>query len=317
MSSQLKCEEVRAQLALLLYGELSFDQEEQVESHMDHCAKCRAALEGEQARHRALDSIEITPSPSLLHECREDLFEQIAQEPAPRPPAHAGWWDQFVDLLTRPASWLKPAAAMGLIAVGFFGGRFTPLGSSLLGGSYQGASLVGQAGSRVRTVEPVSNGRVQIVIDDTVERTVAGRVDDDQIRALLLAAANDPSDAGLRSVTVDILNTRAQAADIRDVLIFRMLHDQNSGVRLKAIDGLRPFAGDLAVRGALAQALLSDSNPGLRKEAIDLLTKSVSQDSGREIVPALQQLMQSERNTYVRQQCLRALEAMKASADTY
>jgi len=39
------CEEVRGQFALLLYSELSFDEEERIESHLDGCAECRAALD--------------------------------------------------------------------------------------------------------------------------------------------------------------------------------------------------------------------------------------------------------------------------------
>ena len=41
----MTCTEARDQFALMLYGELSFDEEERVESHLDTCSECRAALE--------------------------------------------------------------------------------------------------------------------------------------------------------------------------------------------------------------------------------------------------------------------------------
>src|SRR5277367_1156463 len=96
----LKCTNVREQLALLLYGELSFDQEERLESHLDSCADCREALLREKAAHAALDSIEVLPSPSLLRDCREDLRMRLMEESVnPVAVPRAGWWDRFVDVL--------------------------------------------------------------------------------------------------------------------------------------------------------------------------------------------------------------------------
>ena len=40
----MTCEEARNNLPLFLYGELSFDEEEQVEVHVDECPACRIAL---------------------------------------------------------------------------------------------------------------------------------------------------------------------------------------------------------------------------------------------------------------------------------
>jgi hypothetical protein len=109
---------------------------------------------------------------------------------------------------------------------------------------------------------------------------------------------------------------------VRDALTFALLHDQNAGVRLKAMEGLKPFAQQPEVRAAMTQVLLSDSNPGLRTQAIDLLTKGLNQDSpaisyDRQVIGAMQELMQRENNAYVRQRCKAALDAVKASTETY
>src|SRR5208282_4712046 len=78
------CDDARDQLALLLYGELSFDEEERVEVHLDACAGCRASLERQKAMHTAIDGVEVTPSPALLARCREDFFETLPmQDPSP------------------------------------------------------------------------------------------------------------------------------------------------------------------------------------------------------------------------------------------
>jgi hypothetical protein len=304
---------MREQFALLLYGELSFDDEERVEAHLDGCQACREALQRERALHAAFDSIEITPSPSLLRECREDLRIRLMEESASPQPAKAGWWEKFVDAITlRPTvGMLRPAGALTLVAIGFMAARMLPT-ADFRG---QAAGMIPGA-SRVRYVEPASDGVIQIVLDETHQRVIKGRVDDQKIRALLLTAAKDPSDPGLRAETVDILNTRAQAADVRDALIKSVREDLNAGVRMKAMEGLKPFAQDPEVRAALTHVLLKDSNPGMRTQAIDLLTKGATVD--RQIIGTLQELMlRGETQGYVREKCRRVLESANASAETY
>ena len=60
------CEKVREQLSMLLYGELSFDEEGAVDTHLESCAECRAALERERDLHAAFDQVEIEPSASVV-----------------------------------------------------------------------------------------------------------------------------------------------------------------------------------------------------------------------------------------------------------
>jgi hypothetical protein len=308
------CESIQRELALLLYGELSFDDEERVEEHLDHCGECRAALERERAMHASADMLEITPSPSLLHDCREDLFLRIAEEPVRA--SSSGWWDKFVDAIAlRPAAgWFRPAGAMTLVALGFAIARFVPMGDLL---PHMGTAGFADSGpGHVRYVERAPDGRVQIVLDETRQRIVSGNLEEQPIRALLLSAAKDPSDPGLRAETVDILNS--QAADFRDALIYAVEHDQNAGVRMKAMDGLKQFSRDPEVRTALKYVLLSDSNSGLRTQAIDLLVNANTPALDREMVGTLQELMErGEQLSYVRERCRRVLESMNASAETY
>jgi len=308
-----ECESARANFALLLYGELSFDQEERIESHLDRCGDCRNALAREKALHHAFDSLEITPSPSLLRECREDLAALLIDEPRPVAP---GWWDRFIDAITlRPsAGMLRPVGALSLVLMGFAAARVIPLGEA---SGFMSAGLGDAIPGHVRYVEREPDGRVQLVVDETRQRVLSGNVDEQPIRGLLLTAARDPNDPGLRAETLEILNAQAQAADIRNALIFALQHDPNDGVRMKAIDGLKAFAADPEVRSALKYVLLSDSNRGMRTQAIDLLVgKNPAYD--REMVSTLQEVMQrGEQLVYVRERCRTILEAMNASAETY
>jgi hypothetical protein len=309
---ELNCAAARNQFALLLYGELSFDEEERVDSHLDVCAECRAAFEREKVLQAAMDAVEVRPSPALLNRCREDLSELLSS--ARRADSKPGWWEQFASSFK--INWLRPAGAMALLAIGFFGAKMTPMlnfGNSV---DFQSMGLVGD--SRVRNVEPQPDGSVRIVLDETRQRSISGTLNDQNIRALLVAAAKDPSDdPGLRAETVEILVPGAGSSDVREALVFALANDQNAGVRLKAMDGLKAYAHDPAVQGALAQVLLRDANAGMRTQAIDLLTTGPATDLDRRVVGAMQELMGREDNTYVRERCQRMLELIKASSEIY
>ena len=308
------CEKVREQLSMLLYGELSFDQEETVDAHLESCAECRAALERERELHAAFDQVEAEPPASVLWESRQNLQRQIAAEHAP--PHRVSWWDRFLD-----TAWLKPVGGLALLTIGFMAARVVPGLVPSLGLGVTGMSLMDPGAQRVRSVEPGPNGGIQIVLDETRQRVVSGGLDDQNLRVLLLSAAKDPSDPGLRYETVGILNDRAQAAEVRDTLIYALEHDENAGVRLKAMDGLKPFVKQPEVRKALAGVLLSDGNPGMRTQAIDLLTQGVGESNSnsldRDIIGTLQELMNSENNAYVRQRGERVLQLVNASQETY
>jgi anti-sigma factor RsiW len=324
LNNSMTCDEARAQFALLLYGELSFDEEDRVETHLDACADCRAALDREKVLHAALDGVAIEPPPSLLRECRADLAARLNWEPG-APQHQIGWWDRFTGWLTGGLTGgsgmvLRPAGALALMALGFFGARLTNTGSI-------GLSEAGMA--RVRDVRPGANGRVQITVDETRQRIVSGGLDEQPIKELLMEAARDPNDPGLRADSVDLLNSQvnsgvnsrvnapAQSADIRDVLIFTLQHDQNTGVRFKAMDGLKAFAHEPEVRRALSETLLSDANPGIRAQAIDLLIQGSGENLDRQVIGTLQELMLREDNAGIKQRCQRVLASFNASPGIY
>ena len=325
------CVATREQLPMLLYGELSFDEEETVESHLDDCAACRSALERERELSAAFDQVAVEPSRALLQACREDLAARLALEPAPSGAAHIEketvhtWWDKFIELVTMPTAMMRPAGALALLAIGFIGARVTPGVLPGFGGdSWSQASLANLGTSRVRSVEPAADGTLHIVLDETRQRTIDGAIDDAEVRSLLLAATKDPVD-GLRGEIVALLTKQAQALDVRNALVYTIRNDQNAGVRLKALDGLQAFIGEDEVRGALTDVLAADGNPAMRIRAVDLLVQGLSQQNqqqaqvvDRRMIGVLQELMnRQEENPYMRERCQRALELVKASAELF
>jgi hypothetical protein len=316
----MTCDEARKNLPLFLYGELSFDEEESVEVHIDECAACRHALAREKALFAALDSAEMLPKPDALAESRAELRGRLALagvNPQSRDLSHpdgSSFWDKVREGFTIHFHFApgiaQVAGAAAMLALGFLTARVTP--NSFLG-NWHSAGLVEPETSRVRYVEPVSPGRVQIVLDETRQRVLSGSVDDAAIQRLLLTAAKDPSDAGLRVESVDLLKNNSQSAEVRKALIYSLQHDPNAGVRLKALDGLKQFAEDPDTRQALTQVLLKDNNPGVRTQVIDLLVQRHTDA----MVGVLQELMEKEDNGYIRMRCQKVLQEMNASPEMY
>ena len=301
----LTCEAVERQLDLFLYGELSFTEEEQLQRHLESCAHCRARLVETQAWHRAVAAVE-SPVPSgLLVSARRGMRERLASASAVRPAFGSAWLEWIVGASGFGRLGWRPVATLLLAVAAFAAGRLTVDS----GGAGVADTLAGPATTRVRYVESVADGSVQIALDETRQRMVSGTLEDPRIRALLIAAAKDPSDPGLRVDSVEVLCSRSEESEVRDALIHALEHDTNAGVRLKAIEGLKAYGRDPRTRAALTRVLLSDTNPGVRAQAIDALTQVRAQD----IVAPLQELLRKEDNSYVRLRTQRVLEEMNAS----
>jgi hypothetical protein len=304
----MTCDDAVKLLPLFLYGEMDFEAEEDLHAHLESCASCRDALARDRMLHSALDERDLEVSPFLLRRNRQQLAQSLAAGPARHSglfglsSVFSGW-----DWMPRFA---RPAGAVALVALGYFAAQVTPVGVRRIAES----GLVDPSAAHVRYVEPADNGKVQIVVDETHSRVISGRLDDEPIRKLLISAAKDPNDPGLRGESLDILKHQCESDEIRSALLNSLLHDSNPGVRLKALEALKPYSGHPDVRKALPEVLLHDNNSGVRTQAIDLLTQGNNEDK---MVGVLQELMRKEPNTYVRGRCERALRDMKASVETY
>lgn len=304
----MNCDEVRSRIPLLLYGELSFDQEAALEAHLEGCPECRGEVSLQMMMQRALDRVELTPPAALLSRCRRDLAARVRSAPPTdhRPSLARAWLGWLSEHSRIPQRVWQPAAALLLLAIGFVSSRMlAPAGS--------GTSGARPVASRVRYVEPEGSDRVQLVVEETRQRVLNGRPGDEPIRRLLLAAASDPSDPGVRVESIDVLRNETNTREVRRALLNALLHDPNAGVRLKALEGLKPYANEPETRHTLARVLLNDDSPGVRTQAIDLLMRQRESD----VVDVLQQLLRKEDNGYIRMRSRRALRDMRASEGTF
>lgn len=310
----MNCDWVKANVTLYVYDELRDDERYELEQHVHRCAGCAAELAAVSQFKAALTTVPVLePAPNLLAACRWRLQERL--ETAEQ---RHNWHRWVPDL----SSWLRsvkfaPALAMALFIIGFAAGIGTTyrvvtsrrLPASSAAGSNpvaltnasvtQMPSLADAtiAGIRGVTPRPGSN-QIHIRYDVVVPHSIEGSLDDPRIQQLLMFAAHNNPNSGVRMDSVDLLTHKPEDTRIREALIYALRYDGNPGVRLKALEGLGPYVkGDLRVRNAVLEALMNDSNPGVRNQAINLLKQVRADGAVRQV---LGHLAQRDQNPYIR-----------------
>ncbi len=301
----MNCEWVKENIPAYLYDELGDDARHELEQHLTRCPGCAAEAESVRELKQAASALpRIEPTPNLLAASRMHLQESL-ETATPR----AGWQRWIFD----PGAWLRqvrfaPALAAAILMVGFTAGALVTyrLGARP-GPNTTDTNQASIAGIRGITQDPGTNN-VQVNYDRLVPESAQGSMDDPKIQQLLLYAARNNENSGVRMDSINLLTRRPADTRVREALMYALRYDRNPGVRLKALDGLGAYvAGDVRVRNAVLEALMGDSNPGVRIEALRLL-ETVKPDSS--VRSALRQLAQQDQNDYIRRESQRMLATL-------
>ena len=304
----MNCDWVKANITLYVYDELADDSRYELEQHVARCGGCAAELETMRAFRKTMSAApQLEPTPNLLAASRMRLQEALETAEQQR-----GW------RLLDPMAWLRqmkfsPALAAVLLIIGFAGGigtawRIVPRGgSTIASGGGMAPAEASIAGIREITQLPGSD-QVEIKYDTTVPRKLEGSLNDRRIQQLLLFAARNNYNPGVRQNSVDLLSQRPDEAHIRQTLESSLLYYTNPGVRLKALESLAPYVTeDTRVRDAMLQALQNDTNPGVRAEAIHFLGPVRADGSVRRV---LRKLASEDRSEFIQQQASRMLASL-------
>jgi anti-sigma factor RsiW len=300
----MKCEWVKENVVLYVYNELPDDARYELEQHLARCSGCTAELKATRKFHAVLSELPVEePSPNVLAASRMRLGEALENV---KP---GGFWRRLV---FDPGAWLRqvqfaPALAAALVILGFAGG----IGTSyrLMSNSGNLESLVPRATpapteSSITAIRSISqnpgSNTVSIQYDTVSTQQAQGSLNDQRIQQLLLFAARNNYNSGVRMDSVDLLTQQPNADHVREALIYALRYDSNPGVRLKALDGLGPYVkSDSRVRDALLEALMDDSNLGVRAEALHLLGPVRGDSSVRAV---LVNLAEHDENAYIKLQ---------------
>jgi hypothetical protein len=292
----MKCEWVRENIVLQVYGELADDARHELEQHVSRCADCAAELKAEQEFHALLEQDRAAdPTPNLVAASRMRLQEGLET-------VKQGSF--FSRLAFDPANWLlqmkfSPALASAILIFGFAAGigttykiygshpapqpgGITPITTTSViptDASIAGISSIQQ--------DPATN-QVSIKYNTVVPQEYHGPLNDQQVQQLLLYAARNNYNSGVRVDSVSLLAQRSSDLQVREALMYTLQNDTNPGVRLKSLDALGNYVKeDTNVRDAVLRALVNDSNQGVRIEALRLIEPVKADGSVRGVLMAL------------------------------
>ena len=300
----MKCEWVQQNIVLFVYDELPDDARFELEQHVHRCAACAAELEAAKKFRTDFSRVPVQdPSPNFLAASRMKLQEALEGA------EQGAWWHRLV---FDPMAWFHqirfaPALAAAIFMVGFAGGIGATYKMVRGGGTETGSgagAITAPAQASVGAIQSVSqqpgSNLVTVKYDAVSPQVQTGSLNDPKIQQLLLYAARNNFNPGVRMDSVDLLTQQPSDSHVREALIYALRYDSNTGVRLKALDGLGAYVkGDVQVRDAVLESLMSDANPGVRIEALRLLVP-VRADSSVRIV--LQRLAAKDENRYIRSQ---------------
>jgi anti-sigma factor RsiW len=299
----MKCEWVRENIVLFVYNELADDTRYELEQHVARCGECMAELKAVRKFHATLSSLPVEdPSPNLLAASRMRLEEALETA------EQGGLWQR---LAFDPWTWLRqmrfsPALAAVLVIIGFAGGVgstysiFVSRNSGTLPDTTPPATSQATVAGIRSVIQQPGSDKVTIKYDTTRTEDVEGSINDQRIQQLLLFAARNNYNSGVRMDSVDLLTQTPNDAHVREALIYALRYDSNPGVRLKALEGLGGYVkSDTRVRDAILEALINDANAGVRTEALQLLRSVTADTSVRSV---LEQLAERDKNLYIRSQ---------------
>ena len=300
----MKCEWVRENIVLQVYGELADDARHELEQHVARCADCALELRAEQNFHGLLSQDRAEePMPNLLASSRMRLQEALET-------AQQGGF--LSRLPFDPASWLRqvrfsPALASVILVLGFSGGMLTayrmrPQNPNVVALPNTPVPAAEASISGVYSITPVpGTDQVAIKYNTVSSQQTQGSLNDQQIQQLLLyAARNNYNNSGVRVDSVNLLAERSGEMQVREALIYALQNDTNPGVRLKSLDALGNYVKtDTNVRDAVLRALVNDDNQGVRTLALRLIEPVKADGSVRGVLMAL---AAKDQNLYIKSQ---------------
>jgi anti-sigma factor RsiW len=305
----MKCDWVRQSILFYVYNELEDDARYEVEQHLARCPECAVELKATRKFHATMAQAPVAePAPNLLAASRMRLQEALEST------SQGGWWRR---LIFEPTTWLRqvrmsPALAAVIFMVGFGGGIITmnqtaptPAPQTLTSAPPTEASAI--TGIRSVTQDPGSN-QVSIKYDTITTQEAQGSLNDQRIQQLLLFAARNNYNSGVRMDSVDLLTQQPNDTRVREALMYALQNDTNPGVRLKALDGLSGFVRqDATVRDAVLRALISDASAGVRLQALRMVEPMKADSNVRSV---LARLAQTDQNPSIRSQARTMLAEM-------
>jgi anti-sigma factor RsiW len=303
----MKCEWVQQNVVLYVYDELPDDARHELEQHVARCADCEAELKAEADFHALLEQDRaLEPTPNLVASSRMRLQEALETA------KQGTMWGR---LAFDPTTWLRqmrfsPALASAILILGFAGGvgttykLYTPHPTNTATAQNPANSAVVPTEASIASINSIvqdpGTNQVSIKYNAVSTQEAQGSLNDERIQQLLLYAARNNYNSGVRVDSVGLLAQKSGDQQVREALMYTLQNDTNPGVRLKSLDALGNYVkNDTNVRDAVLRALVNDENSGVRIEALRLIEPVKADGSVRGVLMAL---AAKDQSTYIKSQ---------------
>ena len=299
-----KCQKNRKLIWLAIYNELSSEQKNLLENHLQTCSECQLDYEEATRLKKSLDEkIQITPTAAQLESSRAELHQRLLLLSQPR--FQKSWFDkawQIVSLDFAP-TW-RFATAVALLIFGILIGNFYTGKATKESNFYQQqiSELLESNISNIESVkyDPVTR-QVAIELNTLNDVTIRGDIEKPEIQQLLAHSIMFEERPNIRLKSVRALEQTKSLNDNSIRALSELIDkEENPGIRLKAVKLLASIPITPSIKGMLAQilgrVLLNDSNSAIRIEAF----KGLSKIGNGSIVPVLFDAAKHDSSEFIR-----------------
>ncbi|RPI71720.1 MAG: hypothetical protein EHM47_09610 [Ignavibacteriales bacterium] len=302
---------------LFLYGELTQDEKDELQKHLDDCNECSAELEKQQRFFSVLSHTPLPePDKNLLSEARRELNAALKVEKT------KDRWFAFPNFSLSEFFFSPLRLAFGgtaVLAAGILIGflLFNNSEKVLPLNEEENSLALLEETTQVKNVRFIDNdpsdGEIEFTVDAVKPLRIKGNVSDPEIQNILTHSILFEDNPGVRLNAINLINTNAlenNDEEIKAALITVAKYDSNLGVRREALKLLRSYPFDSGVREALLYILLNDENSSMRIEAITSLKEIGGKGSGfnQDEISAFREKVNKEENNYVKFQMKTALQ---------
>lgn len=303
--------EFKKRILVSLFGELSKNEQAELEEHLQTCEECRAELEQQThllslvSKHKTLEVDE-----KLLQDARSQLRGAIRAE---RQRSHllSNLAEFFSGLVTVP--YRATLSGITVLAIGLFLGyllfhssQITPINNNVKPASDISFNENDVRIKNIRFIDPVaSDGEIEFTFDAVKPMHIKGNVNDRKVQSILTYAMLNEQNPGARLNSINAMDSESPKKydeDIKDALITVVVSDENPGVRREALKFLNKFPYDEDIKQAYIHVLTADTVTGLRIEAINALSNlnKKALDLKQSEVDLFKQKLETDNNSYIR-----------------